>query len=813
MEARRARLQTEALGLVPEDVIVLETVGTVDNFIVGIRNVPGLEWLGEIEEEDIPPDDDFFETDRRGEPRRDEVLRGRLFLVLTNHQALQQMLSLWRLWTEGRTLPRGQRTWSSMFEKLRVLRPWGLTDRLLETGVLEDWRDRIEHDQEAVPCEIELWFRQNQTHRQVARDRVARLVEDVRGQVLNEGTIADIAYHGLLAQLPANAVRRLVDGTGQDIALVQCEQIQFFRATGQMVGSIREDTRSTDDGRVEEPTQPLGEPVIALFDGLPLQNHRRLVGRLVVDDPDGFEPDYQASERRHGTAMASLILHGDLGANERPLRRLLYVRPILRPDSRDWRRPRDEAVPERMLIVDLVHRAVRRLLAGEGDQPPVGPQICVINLSIGIHDRLFFGAMSPLARLLDWLSWRYRVLFIVSAGNHPRGIELDVQRGQLRGLPPEELQTQIIRAIASDARNRRLASPAEAINAMTVGAVHNDFSAGAMNPQSVDPFVSANLPSPINAQGMGYRRSIKPDILLPGGRVVLVESPQLSAAVRLNPYMQSGPPGQLVAAPGQTPGELGHAWHTRGTSNAAALASRTAALVHDVLDELRGEPGGELIDTVPRATWLKAALVHASSWGLAGSVLEDVLKTQDNAKRFKEYLTRLIGYGIADPTRVLECTTYRVTALSGGLLHPDQAHTHRFPLPPSLSGQRGLRRLIITLAWLTPVNPLHQAWRRADLWFTPPLDPLQVERREADWQAAQRGTVQHEVLEGDRAAVFVDGQNIEIRVNCRPHGGTLEDPVPYGLATTLEVAQEIGIDIYEEIRVRVHAARIAVTPQ
>lgn len=72
--------------------------------------------------------------------------------------------------------------------------------------------------------------------------------------------------------------------------------------------------------------------------------------------------------------------------------------------------------------------------------------------------------------------------------------------------------------------------------------------------------------------------------------------------------------------------------------------------------------------------------------------------------------------------------------------------------------------------------------------------------------------MQHEVLEGDRAAAFVDGDNLEIRVSCRPDAGSLEDWVPYALATTLEISEEIGVDIYDEVRVRVHAARIRVAP-
>ena len=174
-----------------------------------------------------------------------------------------------------------------------------------------------------------------------------------------------------------------------------------------MSASLADELQDQDrEALPEEP--PAGSPVVALFDGLPLQTHRRLQGRLVVDDPDGFESDSPAVARRHGTAMASLILHGDLAAGEAPLPRLLYVRPILRPNPHDWRN-HTETAPEGTLVVDLVHRAVRRLFEGDGGEAPVAPHVSIINLSIGIRDRPFDQALSPLARLLDWLAWRYKV--------------------------------------------------------------------------------------------------------------------------------------------------------------------------------------------------------------------------------------------------------------------------------------------------------------------------------------------------------------------------------------------------------------------
>lgn len=810
-EAQRARLQTEAQGFVPEEVVVLETVGTVEGFIRAVEKIPGMEWLSEIEEEDIPPDDDFFALNDDAERRSDKPLRGRLFMIFTNQEALRQMLSLWELWQAGRKLPRGLGRWKTLFEQLRDVRRWGVRDRLLETGVLDDWHERAEHGQEVVPCEIELWYRQTPEQRRTSSERVAGLVAAQGGEIVTEAVVENITYHALLAQLPVGAIRPLLEDA-YEVGLVQCEQIQFFRASGQMAAVLPDDQRQQDEGSPGEAV-PVGQPVLALFDGLPLQGHRRLEGRLVIDDPDDFEAQYLANERRHGTSMASLILHGDLAAGEAALGRPLYVRPILRPDSRDWRRPRQETVPENTLAVDLLHRAVRRLFEGEGGEPPVAPDVAVINLSIGVRDRPFDGSLSPLARLLDWLAWRYKVLFVVSAGNHSHRIELDCPKDVLSTITPAELQGHIIRAVAADARHRRLLSPAEGVNVLTVGALHEDASDGSPSPLWLHPYTDKGLPSPINAQGMGYRRSIKPDVLAPGGRVVVQEYLGSAVSASLSLYDRTLPPGQLVAAPGGTPGDRNLMWHTRGTSNSTALVSRAAALLQDVLDELQGLPGSEIIDTIPRAIWLKALIAHGADWGPASAVLDTTLRASDKSRKFKEYVARLLGYGCFDIERVRECTAYRATAFSGGVLSEDQSHIHRFPLPPSLSGQRGHRRLTVTLAWLTPVNPRHQGWRRADLWFAPPKDLLHVERQQAEWRAVQRGTLQHEILEGDEAAVFVDGTNLEIQVGCRADAGALAEDVPYALVITLEVAEEIGVQIYEEVRVRVQErVRVAASP-
>lgn len=804
MDARTVRLRTEAAGIVPEEVVVLETVGAVEDFVVAVRRIDGLEWLGEIEEEEIPPDDDFYVVDRKGIRRPEKAMRGRVFLVFTNQRALQQILSLWSTWRAERALGPGLSKWAAAFSQLRDIRAWGVRDRLIETGVLDDWSERIEHDEQVVPCEVEFWYRQDPERRRSAQDRVASLVQHLGGRVVEQAVVEDIAYHASLVELPAGAVQPLIAGAF-DLALVQCEQIQFFRASGQMAAIVSDDVSHSPAASVVPPAIALSEPVVALFDGLPLQNHRCLADRLIVDDPDGYEAEYSATERRHGTSMASLIIHGDLNSGDPALARNLYVRPILRPDVRAWIQPRPEAVSDRTLIVDLIHRAVRRLFQGEGVQPPAAPQVCVINLSIGIRDRPFDGTLSPLSRLLDWLAWTYKVLFIVSAGNHLQDIEIPLPRSQLSSLSPDDLQSHILRSVAADTRNRRLLSPAEAINVLTVGAIHEDAWTGPTAPSGLHPYVVPGLPSPYNAQGMGYRRTIKPEILAPGGRALLQEGPGATANTILRLANFTSPPGQRAASPGPTVGELESTWYTRGTSNAAAMASRASCQLYDMLEDLQREPGGELIGMIPRSVWLKALIAHSAMWNSAGKILDDILRTPDNSRQFKEYVTRLLGYGKMQLERVQQCTRHRVSALGAGILQADQAHLHQFPLPPSLSGHRLWRRLVVTLAWLTPVNSAHRAWRRADLWFTPVNTHLPVSRREAEWRAVQRGTLQHEVFEGERAAAFVDGDNIELRVSCRADAGALEEAVPYALAITLEVSDQLAVDIYNEVRARVHA--------
>jgi len=157
------------------------------------------------------------------------------------------------------------------------------------------------------------------------------------------------------------------------------------------------------------------------------------------------------------------------------------------------------------------------------------------------------------------------------------------------------------------------------------------------------------------------------------------------------------------------------------------------------------------------------------------------------------------------------CHEQRITLLGFGQLCDGEAHVFHLPLPSSLSGRREKRKLTVTLAYLSPLAASTQKYRVASLWYEIINDPLGVARTEADWRAVKRGTVQHEIFEGEDARPFTDDDTLDIKVNCRNDAGKIETPVRYGLIVSLEVAQGVNIAVYDEIRTHI-ATTVMIRP-
>jgi hypothetical protein len=622
-------------------------------------------------------------------------------------------------------------------------------------------------------------------------------------RLISEYPLNEIGYHGVLAELPIHSVQAILNKKGK--GLVECRDIMYLRPAAQGIVSNPVMKQAVIDAPPADLPSTNGPPVVALLDGLPIENHPWLRGRLIVDDPEGWSANSTSTHRIHGTAMASLILHGDLDAHEKPLTRSIYVRPILKPSLPTAAGHLIETTPEDILVVDLIHSAVKRILVGEGGEVAVAPTIRVINLSIGDMSRLYDRSISPLARLLDWLSEKYKVLFVVSAGNHDLNIDLDIPRVSLAECTPQQIEQATIRAMALQARERRLRVPAEAINVLTVGAAHEDESNPTYLGQQTDLLCTGGLPSPISPLGFGHRRSIKPEILASAGRQLYIDKPGTShGKATFGISLVGSPPGQRVAAAGSSSIESSRTTFCRGTSNAAAIVTRSAARLYDTLENLRQDNLAKVaLPEEYSAVMLKAMLVHSAGRNTMYGHLEQVLqKTVPEVRKPKEFAVRFMGYGKFDPNRVTACTDQRATLLGCGTLWADQSHLYDIPLPSSLRASKATRRLIVTLAWLSPIDPWRYSYRRADLWFSLKNDPLRLTRLN-DMHLVQNGTVQHEVWEGHSATASRDNA-IHLLVNCRPETKTsLDIDVVYGLVVTLEVTDNVDVSIYEEIRQRI----------
>ena len=717
----------------------------------------------------------------------------RLFALATDAQALNQLLSLWRRYQSEQPFERGLGAWKQVFAQLREVRRWSVQDRLHETGMLEFWRDALAMGDPSITFAAELWFRSNPDVRRVRFQILQTIAASLGGRLEFPYEHPPTAFHAAVATFPPAAVREFLEQSNTS-AFLQRTEIMYCRPQGQTAIPLQEGTAF---GITANPTTPpTGDPIAALLDGLPIENHAAYAGWLRVDDPDGWSASYEVRDRQHGTGMASLIIRGDLTLNDAPLNSPLYVRPILKPDPIDFRRPRREAMPVERFPQDLLEIAVRRFKSGNAQNPATSPSVQIVNLSVGDPSRLFDGSMSPWARMVDYLAWQYNVLFIVSAGNHA-SFRTQKTLTQWEALTPVELEKEALLSCWHDIRHRRLLSPAEAINAVTVAALHADESGPTppLGALGTIPIQNPNIACTTSAFGPGCRRSVKPDIALPGGRNVMRADPGLI----IRAAGTARPPGQLVAVPG-APAANATA-HTRGTSNSAALATRQAVTVVETLRSLAN--GDNIVPTEYYPVLAKAMLAHAASAAEAAAMLREIFDPGHDQRIDlfrKRHVISTVGYGTVDPARATGADDHRATLIGWGKLAKEQAHEFRLPLPPSLNAVRGKRRLTFTLAWFSPINPQSRAYRCARLWLSPPSDALAINRSEAEWRSVRNGTLQHEIWEGEKAVAFSEGADVVIRVNCREDAGKLSVPVRYGLAVSIESAVALALPIYEEVR-------------
>lgn len=789
---KAAQLQEGTQGIDPEFVLVFEVIGSVNSFMAAAQKA-GMDWLGEYDEESIEADDDFYELDVKGNIKRGAMLPRKMYLTLTNQQSMSRMLSLWEQFQNGAEFEKGTTGFRDVFKWLKNIRRWNVEDRLDLSDMPSVWESQLQGGEQDVKFEIELWYRSTETKRDEAERSITQIIEESHGRVVKRVLIPEIAYHALIVECPAQEIRRILDT--RNTKLVQSEQIMFFHATGQTQGTylLDEDEGDTEDdnANVIEQGLPTERPVVALLDGLPLQNHSLLHSRIDVDDFFNLEPDYIANQRSHGTAMASLIIYGDLSNPLVTFNHLLYVLPIMKYDANAEK----EIIPRDELFADVLHRAVRHIM----EETDLRNDIKVINLSVVNENRMFVNSFSPEARMVDYLSWKYNILFVICAGNYKESIaDENMTYGSFMNLGPEEKQSLVIKDRFNLQQHMRIQAPSEAVNALCIGAVNMDNSQLMIHDDRIFPVIDG-FPATYSRFGGGYMRAIKPDCVTMGGRETFKQLLDINnQPVNFRPTnYQRRAPGLSVAGCDNINQKI----YSLGTSDATALISRMCA---DLLPIIRQIPGLNLPHEF-EAIAMKTMLIHSCKWGTMGHHLMDK-DLKFTGKKRREYALRWIGYGIPNINIASYSTPQRVVMAGYGLIEQNKVMEYRIPLPPSLISRADDKRLTITLGWHSPIAPSNKNYKLAKLSFSSNNAILDVDRSDCDQHAGKRGTIQHEVYEGKKASTFVDGDSLVIKVDCKKEDA-LTAPVKYFLMVSLEVRAITGLPIYQEIQEKLHVAQ------
>lgn len=775
----RVDLRRDAGVAERETVLVLEVSTSVPEFYRAVAKVDGLQYLlglGQIEQE---PDEDFYDA-----KHPDKALDGSLYLIFSDLRARRELLRLWERWKQEEELPHGFGRFADVFRHLKKIREWGPLDRIHETGLIERWREDLAVlGTQPQLAEIELWYHDDPGRRRAAERHLVAMVDEHGGRVLDRQKIERIRYHGMLVEVPG-AVAQQVLRAPEEVRFLSVNDMMFVRPLPQ---GFSINTGGVDSAGVASGPPVRGEPVVGVLDGVPLGNHPLLAPHVTVHDPDGLASISAAATRSHGTAMSSLIVHGDLSGNRSALTRPIVARPVLQADDRNR-----ETFPPDRLPIDVIHSAVVDLVGGEH---AAAATVQIINLSLGDPAAVFHGPLSAWARLLDYLAHRYDILFLVSAGNHGDAFDLDTDEESEDG---EHLERATLQSLQLKARSRGLLAPAEAINVLTVGATSDDQSTPSRDDPGVALITTTDLPAPYSALGRGFRRALKPDVLVEGGRARYQLQPVDGRLTYEQESILVRPPGVQVASPGRGIAK-GQVNYQAGTSMAAAIATGEAARTWDVLDELSDQP--EWLSRSVRPLLVRALLVHAAEWGQGATALRQAFPETSDGD-INKMGSLLMGYGRIRWERLHDTVPNRITLLVGGALGKDESDLHTIPLPPALNAIVGRRRLTTTMAWCSPLNAGDQRYRNARLWTFADKAPLALTRLGPDQHEVQRGTIEHIIYEGKQPAAVTD-QSIQVQVSCSADAGDLKRFVSYGLAISIEAAPELNLPIYQQVSARV----------
>lgn len=282
-------------GIEPESVLVIETIGKIADFQRVVRAIHGLEWLAEIDEEEVSPDEYNYQTCKIGKrlfyekidgidckqsskiwellkengfinkdgyitgtklgefkklipeelseykekiistienkisEDRKIPISGRLFLSMSNKQAMEKLLSLWKQWDkEDKKLPYRYGKWVEIFKHTKSIRKWDIQDRLRDTGIIDSWKEELKIKKgtaSKIAFEIELWYRNDAKRREISA-KIEQLISEEKGNIIATCTIKEIQFHAIKAELPPECIEKAIKF--EYAKIFNCNDVIFF---------------------------------------------------------------------------------------------------------------------------------------------------------------------------------------------------------------------------------------------------------------------------------------------------------------------------------------------------------------------------------------------------------------------------------------------------------------------------------------------------------------------------------------------------------------------------------------------------------
>lgn len=307
--------------------------------------------------------------------------------------------------------------------------------------------------------------------------------------------------------------------------------------------------------------------------------------------------------------------------------------------------------------------------------------------------------MSAWAAEIDAVCTNYDVMVIQSAGNLPESGTQPYLGVKDHPTAGREYPGYLCEASC------RVASPAQSLQALTVGAVaYGSLESGAWQSFAQEP----GHPAAFTRSGFGIWNVIKPEVVEYGGDAIKTASDPPD--VQVGGRVPAACP-ELVRSTMHPPGPPFDR-DQAGTSFAAPKVTRIAAALQRALPD---EP----------AQLYRALIVQSAQWpAWAEAMLSEVRALdarRDQARRQAllvelAKVIRYIGFGIPDLTRATSNSDYRTTFVTSGesRIHARECHIYQVPIPVELRRPADDFdiRIDVTLAYVAQARRTRRNLRR-----------------------------------------------------------------------------------------------------